>query len=151
MKDDTCTVRDIDLRTESIDVAGFVRILDHYQDGGGRLHLLILCDADPLVWRLRFEVVRIEEPCPRLTGLSYIGRWPSRGVVFMHPRARADDEPWAPGRGDMTLVHEPDCDSFNGSGGKDCTCAQLRAMPVDDPADEYPPKARPACSPCART
>jgi dUTPase len=27
--------------------------------------------------------------------------------------------------------HEPDCDSFNGTGGKACTCAELRGMPID--------------------
>lgn len=33
MKDDACTVRDIEVCGEHIDVAGFVRVLDSYEDG----------------------------------------------------------------------------------------------------------------------
>ena len=105
MKDDACTVRDIEVCGEHIDVAGFVRVIDRYEDDVGSLHLLVLCDADPIVWRLRFEVVPVGESRPCLTGLTYVGHWRARGaVVFMHPPTRAGDEPWAPGRADMTLV-----------------------------------------------
>lgn len=113
MKDDACTVRDIEASGprvgEYVDVPGFVRVLRCYDDVDfcpSRLRLIVLCDADPIVWRLRFEVVTIDgPPVPCLTGLTYVGRWRARGaVVFMHPPTRAGDEPWAPGRADMTLV-----------------------------------------------
>ena len=106
MKDDACTVRDIEVCGEHIDVAGFVRVLDSYEDGAGALHLLVLTDADPIVWRLRFEVARIDgPPVPCLTGMTYVGCWVGRrAAVFMHPPTRAGDEPWKPHQADMTLV-----------------------------------------------
>ena len=114
MKDDACTVRDIEVPgSHVVDVPGFVRLLESYEDDRhfcpARLCLLVLCDADPIVWRLRFEVVTIDgPPVPCITGLTYVGRWHARGAaVFMHPPTRADDVPWAPGRADMTLV-EPE-------------------------------------------
>ena len=116
MKDDACTVRDIEVPgSHVVDVQGFVRVLECYEDGKdfhpSRFRLLVLCDADPIVWRLRFEVVTVDGPAvPCLTGLTYVGRWLDRwlgAVVFMHPPTRADDVPWAPGRADMTLV-EPE-------------------------------------------
>ena len=116
MKDDACTVRDIEVPGSHVeDVPGFVRVLESYEDDRdfypSRLRLLVLCDADPIVWRLRFEVVTIDgPPVPCLTGMTYVGRWqgrPSIAAVFMHPPTRADDVPWAPGRADMTLV-EPE-------------------------------------------
>ena len=114
MKDDACTVRDIEVCGEHNDVAGFVRILDRYEDDAGSLHLLVLCDADPIVWRLRFEVVDIGgSPGPCLTGLWYVGHWterasiasPSGAAVFMHPPTRAADTLWKPHQADMTLVN----------------------------------------------
>ena len=114
MKDDDCTVRDIEVPwSHVVDVQGFVRVLESYEDDRhfcpARLCLLVLCDADPIVWRLRFEVVTIDGPAvPCLTGLTYVGRWHARGAaVFMHPPTRTDDVPWTPGRADMTLV-EPE-------------------------------------------
>jgi len=114
VKDDACTVRDIQLPgSHVVDVPGFVRLLESYEDDRhfcpARLCLLVLCDADPIVWRLRFDVVTIGGPLvPCLTGLTYVGRWHARGAaVFMHPPTRTDIEPWAPGRADMTLV-EPE-------------------------------------------
>lgn len=114
MKDDACTVRDIQLpKSHVVDVPGFVRLLESYEDDRhfcpARLCLLVLCDADPIVWRLRFEVVTIDGPAvPCLTGLTYVGRWHARSAaVFMHPPTRTDIEPLAPGRADMTLV-EPE-------------------------------------------
>ncbi len=111
MKDDACTIRDIEVPgSHAVDVQGFVRVLESYEDDRdfypSRLRLLVLCDADPIVWRLRFEVVDIGGPPAHLTGLTYVGRWqgrPSSAAVFMHPPTR-DDVPWAPGRADMTLV-----------------------------------------------
>jgi hypothetical protein len=114
VKDDACTVRDIQLPgSHVVDVPGFVRLLESYEDDRhfcpARLCLLVLCDADPIVWRLRFEVVTIDGPAvPCLTGLTYVGRWHAHGAaVFMHPPTRAGDVPWTPGRADMTLV-EPE-------------------------------------------
>lgn len=116
MKDDACTVRDIEASGprigEHIDVPGFVRVLQCYDDQDfcpARLRLIVLCDADPIVWRLRFEVVSIDgPPVPCLTGLTYVGRWRAMGAaVFMHPPTRADDVPWKPHQADMTLV-EPE-------------------------------------------
>lgn len=108
MKDATCVVRDIDVTTGTALVAGFVRVLDSYEGPvTGALHVLVLCDEDEIVWRLCFEVVRIDAPRkgPCLTGLTYIGRWPdAAAVVFMHPPQRSEDVPWEPGRADMTLV-----------------------------------------------
>lgn len=107
MKDDACTVRDIEVTgSHVVDVPGFVRVLE---SRGHTFRLLVLCDADPIVWRLRFEVVTIDgPPVPCLTGLTYVGRWQARdAAVFMHLPTRADDVPWAPGRADMTLV-EPE-------------------------------------------
>ena len=110
MKDDTCIIRQYIVTGETVDVPGFVRVLDATAVDE-RVYLIVLCDADPIVWRLRFEVVTVDGPAvPCLTGLTYVGRWLDRwlgAVVFMHPPARALDEPWAPGRADMTLV-EPE-------------------------------------------
>ena len=103
MKDAACTVRDIEVPVAPrvVDVPGFVRVLEFYEDDRdfypSRLRLLVLCDADPIVWRLRFEVVSIDgPPVPCLTGLTYVGRWtscasvasPCGAVVFMHPPTR---------------------------------------------------------------
>ena len=111
MKDDACTVLDIEVPgSHVVDVPGFIRLLESYEDDRdfypSRLRLLVLCDADPIVWRLRFEVVTIDGPAvPCLTGLTYVGLWHARGaVVFMHPPTRTDIELWAPGRADMTIV-----------------------------------------------
>ena len=116
-KDATCTVRDIEVTAHHVvDVAGFVRVLDHVVDVAGfvrvldfyeddsvfypsRLHLLVLCDADPIVWRLRFEVVTPGDTRECLTGLTYIGRWGS-DAVFMRPPTRAGDAPWSPQGGE---------------------------------------------------
>jgi hypothetical protein len=104
VKDDACTVRDIEVCGEHIDVAGFVRVLDSYEDGAGALHLLVLTDADPIVWRLRFEVVRVGGVRVCLLGvMSFVGWSPC--VVFMHPPTRAGDELWKPHQADMTLVN----------------------------------------------
>jgi hypothetical protein len=103
LKDATCVVRDIEVRAQYTDVAGFVRVLDSYEVGTGNLHLIVLCDADPIVWRLRLELIIVGAPAPRLTGLTYIGRW-GGGVAFMHPPTRAGDEPWKPHQADMTRV-----------------------------------------------
>ena len=114
MKDDACTVRDIEVPGSLVvDVPGFVRVLESYEDGKdfhpSRFRLLVLCDADPIIWRLRFEVVTVDgPPVPCLTGLTYVGRWRAMGAaVFMHPPTRADDVPWKPHQADMTLV-EPE-------------------------------------------
>ena len=110
MKDDTCIIRQYIVTGETVDVPGFVRVLDATAVDE-RVYLIVLCDADPIVWRLRFEVVSIDgPPVPCLTGMTYVGRWqgrPSSAAVFMHPPTRADDVPWAPDRADMTLV-EPE-------------------------------------------
>ena len=114
MKDAACTVRDIEVPVTPrvVDVPGFVRVLE-FSDGADAhtFRLLILCDADPIVWRLRFEVITIDAPQPStacLTGLTYVGRCHARGAaVFLHPPTRAGDVPWEPGRADMTLV-EPE-------------------------------------------
>jgi hypothetical protein len=100
-KDRACTVREIGLEPE-VDVPGFVRVLDSYVSGPF-VRIMILCDDDPIIWRLRFEVAPIDAPRPCLTGLTYVGR---RGLtaIFHHPPARAGDEPWQPNRADMTLV-----------------------------------------------
>ena len=55
MKDDACTVRDIEVPGSHVeDVPGFVRVLESYEDDRdfypSRLRLLVLCDADPIVW-----------------------------------------------------------------------------------------------------
>ena len=113
MKDDACTVRDIEalgpFTSEYVDVSGFVRVLKCYDDDDfcpSRLRLIVLCDTDPIVWRLRFEVVSIDgPPVPCLTGMTYVGCWVGRrAAVFMHPPTRAGDEPWKPHQADMTLV-----------------------------------------------
>lgn len=110
MKDDTCTVRDIEVPgSHVVDVPGFVRVLEFRTIGDGwyswSFRLLILCDADPIVWSLRFEVVPMGESRPCLTGLTYLGYWQARGaVVFMHPPTRAEDTLWKPHQADMTLV-----------------------------------------------
>jgi len=112
MKDDACTVHDIEVPgSHVVDVPGFVRVLECKGDAW-RLRMLVLCDADPIIWRLRFEVVTIDgPPVPCLTGLSYIGRWfraniarPLGDAVFMHPPTRAEDALWKPHQADMTLV-----------------------------------------------
>ena len=97
MKDDACTVRDIQLpKSHVVDVPGFVRLLESYEDDRhfcpARLCLLVLCDADPIVWRLSFVLVALDEPHECLTGLTYVGRW-NGDAVFMHPPTRAGDEP----------------------------------------------------------
>lgn len=114
MKDDACTIRDIEVNTRGVDVQGFVRVLESRvgvgDDGSaGAFRAIVLCDADPIIWRLRFEVVSIDgPPVPCLTGLAYVGRWHDRGAaVFMHPPTRAADTPCKPHQADMTLV-EPE-------------------------------------------
>ena len=104
MKDATCFVRVAVVKDGQVDVPGFVRVLDLSYSDMFTLRLLVLCDEDPIVWRLRLQVVQLDAPTPCLTGLTYLGRWPNRGVVFMHPPTRASDEPWQPHRADMTLV-----------------------------------------------
>jgi hypothetical protein len=101
MKDATCTVRDIAI-DDGMLVQGFVRVLDA-SERGGDFRLLMLCDEDPIVWRLGFAIATPGEPHGCLTGLTYLGRW-GQDVVFMHPPTRATDEPWKPHQADMTLV-----------------------------------------------
>ena len=106
MKDDTCIIRQYIVTGETVDVPGFVRVLDATAVNE-RVHLIALCDSDPIVWRLRLQIVHLDTPTPCLTGLANIGRWSGMGCVFMHPPTRADDVPWKPHQADMTLV-EPE-------------------------------------------
>lgn len=73
-----------------IDIAGYVRALELYEVGGVQ-RLLVLRDESPVVYRvtLRRAVIRTA-PAP-LDALSYIGRTPAGGVVFLYPVERADD------------------------------------------------------------
>ena len=103
MKDQICTVREFIVAGEAVDVPGFVRVLD-CTALDDVVRLIVLCDEDPIVWRLRLQVVQLDTPTPCLTGLTSIGRWSGRGCVFMHPPTRAGDEPWQPHRADMTKV-----------------------------------------------
>jgi hypothetical protein len=104
VKDATTFVRVFTAKDGQVDVPGFVRALDLGYSDMFALRLLVLCDEDPIVWRLRLAVVQLDTPTPCLTGLTYLGRWPNRGVVFLHPPTRASDEPWKPHLADMTLV-----------------------------------------------
>ena len=103
MKDQTCTARKFIVTGETVDVPGFVRVLD-CTAVDEIIHLIVLCDEDPIVWRLRLQIVQLDTPTPCLTGLANIGRWSGMGCVFMYPPARAGAEPWVPNRADMTLV-----------------------------------------------
>lgn len=87
-KDATCTVRER-VVDDGMLVRGFVRVLDHCEHDGD-MFLLMLTDADPIVWRLSFVLVGLDEPHECLTGLTYVGRW-NGDAVFMHPPTRADE------------------------------------------------------------
>lgn len=104
MKDQICTVRSFIVTGDAVDVPGFVRVLDCTTPSADEIRLIVLCDEDPIVWRLRLQVVQLDTPTPCLTGLAHVGRWSGRGVVFMHPPTRAGDEPWQPHSADMTRV-----------------------------------------------
>lgn len=73
-----------------INIAGFVRVLELYFVGDEQ-RLLVLRDESPTVYRLTLRRAVIRTPPIPLEALSYIGRTPAGGAVFLYPVERAAD------------------------------------------------------------